>query len=160
MNRKYRREYAKQVARGEISIGIPQTKLVAKELVDYNGKKYDNVADYIDVMEKDCAKRMSGIATEMLYDAEIYACAANILIMLIAMEMTIGELKTVQKSYQKIIDKYNEAAEYLETVGLKAAYEGFKKDYNIELEFNDCELGWLWDEGEKILQRFKLRVGR
>ena len=89
--------------------------------------------------------RASRAACELAYDGEKYISIANILIMLYAMKMTVGELKTVQRSYQKILDNYNAAAEYVDRIGIRKAYEDFRQDYGIHLAFDDFDVNTMSD---------------
>jgi hypothetical protein len=57
MNRKDRRKYAKQVAKGEININNHQPgMLVPTEIKDYEGNRYTSIESYLDAMEKFTAK--------------------------------------------------------------------------------------------------------
>lgn len=160
MNRSQRRKYAKEVQRGTIGIiEKPKSQLVPTELIGYNGKRYKRLEDYLTDHEKDTAKECGEIAAEMLYNTEVYMGVANIMIMLTAIRMTVGNLKTVQKSYQKIIDTYNEASDYVDKLGVRGCYEELAKNYGISLEFDDCDLDWIHDEGEEIYKRFRVRIG-
>jgi len=161
MNRAERRRTARQVARGEIGVYEPPKKgLVATELVDYEGKRYKSINEYLEAMETQVCSQVSEIASQMLYETEIYMGAANIITMILAMEMTVGNLKTVQKSYQKIVDNYNEASDKMDADGIRKTYERLHEQYGVFLDFDDCDINWVCDNGEEILKRFRLKVGR
>ena len=160
MNRQERRRMAKEVAKGNIQPCKPQSKLVVPaELIDGNGKRYHSVMDYLDAMEKEIAQQCGNIAAQMLYDTEIYIAVSNIIMMLYATEKAVGNLKTVQKSYQKIIDNFNEASEWVDKVGIRKAYEEFRDKYGLQLEFDDADLDWISDQGETIRKKFRLKIG-
>ena len=161
MNRKQRRDYAKQVARGEIGIvEQPKTKLIVSELVDYKGRRYTDINKYLEVMEKATADQCARISWDILHDTEIYICVANILTMLLAIEKAIGNLKTVQNSYQKILDCYNECSDYVDYHGIRETYEELKRDYGISLNFDDCDLKVIQNAEEEVHKRFKIYIGR
>lgn len=153
MNRAERRRNAK--------LGMPvavQPRLVASGYVDHaTGKKYADVNDYLDDMEKTMASQAARIAADIMYHCENYICFANIIIMLIAMKMAVGNLKTVQKSYQKIIDNYNVASEYVDKIGIREAYNELKRDYDIDMEFDDFDINLPFEDEEHYKQlHFKL----
>lgn len=161
MNRKQRRDYARQVARGEIGISEkPKTQLVLSELIDHNGKRYNDLNKYLDAMEKDTAEQCAEIASKMLYETEVYIGVANILTFILAIERTIGNLKTVQNSYQKILDNYNDANDYLDARGIRETYNELKRDYGIHLDFEDCDISIMQNASEEVLKRFRLRIGK
>lgn len=160
MNRAERRRMSKAVAKGEVTItSKPQSRLMPTEIVASNGKRYTDVQKYLNDMEMDVAKQVSDIASEKLYESEIYIAVANIITMLYAMEMVVGDLKTVQKSYQRIIGKFNEASELIDKMGIREAYERFSEKYGVALSFDDCDLNWVYDNGEDFYRRFRLKVG-
>lgn len=94
---------------------------------------------------------------EMLYDAEDYMAIANIVIFLYSVKKTFGNLKTVQKGMQKLLDNYNEAAEYVDEIGIREAYEQLHDEYGVELMFNDFDLSTFFDN-EKQYERLKIRI--
>lgn len=94
---------------------------------------------------------------EMLYDAEDYMAIANIIIFLYSVKKTFGNLKTVQKGLQKLLDNYNEAAEYVDEIGIKQAYEELHNENGISLMFNDFDINTFFDN-EKQYERLKIRV--
>ena len=159
MNRAERRRAAKAVAKGEITISRPQPKIIPTEIRAANGKRYTDVEKYLNDMEMDVAKQVSDIASEKLYESEIYIAVANIITMLYAVDMVVGDLKTVQRSYQRIIGKINEASELIDQMGIREAYERFSEKYGVALNFDDCDLNWVYDNGEDFYRRFRLNVG-
>ena len=160
MNRAERRRAARQVAKGEIGImDKPKSRLMPAAIKDSDGKVYTDVESYLSAMETRTAKHCGDVAAELLYNSEIYICAANIIIMLYAMKMTVGSLKTVQKSMNRIVGNYNRASDYVDKIGIRAAYEELARDFGVQLEFDDCDMNWLWDEGESVQKRFRMRVG-
>ena len=94
---------------------------------------------------------------EMLYDAEDYMAIANIIIFLYSVKKTFGNLKTVQKGMQKLLDNYNEAAEYVDEIGIREAYEKLHDEYGVELMFNDFDVSTFFDN-EKQYERLKIRI--
>ena len=144
MNRAERRRMKKE--------GMPvatQPRLVMTGYVDdVTGKKYANINDYLNDMEKIMAEQAANVAAEIMYSCENYICFANIIIMLLAVKMTVGNLKTVQRSYQKIIENFNNASEYMDKIGIRNAYEELKRDYGIDMEFEDFDINLPFDDEE------------
>ena len=158
MNRAERRRQAKQVAKGELSVNYsPQLGLVGKYYSPYTKKKYDNLHDYIDDVEGVIARQAGEVTTEMLWNTETYMCAANIIIMLHAVNLAVGSLKTVQKSMQKIVNCYNAAAEYVDKTGIREAYEDLHNNYGVDIEFEDCDINTIFDD-EEIAKRLRFRL--
>ncbi len=163
MNRAERRRLAREADKKPIE---ERYKLVPVGYVNsVTGKRFSNVNDYINDCEKmiyndltDAFVRESGaVVSDLLYRAENYIAVANILIMLNAIESVVGNLKTVQKSYQKILEAYNKASEHVDTVGIRCAYEELARDYGIEMEFTDFDLNELWDD-ESLKRKISLNV--
>lgn len=160
MNRQERRQLKKE-KKYNGSIGFNNNKVaIPTGYIDHpTGKKFKTVDEYLDFMERELAQRASDIASKMLWDTEVYIGVANIIAMLYAVKMTVGDLKTVQKNYQKIIDNFNSAMDYVDKIGIRKAYEEFASDYGIQLEFDDCDMNWIDDNEEEIRKRFGLRIG-
>ena len=134
MNRAERRRYAKAVAKGEIKINeAPKSKLVPKALVDGHGKKYTNLEEYINAMEKEICDQCSEISSQMLYESEEHMGTANIVIMLYAVLFAFENLKTVQKNLGRVIGTYNDAVEYVDALGIKEAYDRLHERHGINL---------------------------
>ena len=87
----------------------------------------------IDEVSKNAAKVM----LEMLYDAEDYVAAANIIITLVAMKRTFGDLKTLPRRVDKFLEEYNTASEYVEEKGVVEAYKELSDEFNFIFSFND-----------------------
>lgn len=160
MNRQERRQLKREKRQnGLIGMGN-KAVMIPTGFIDHpTGKKFKTIDEYLDFMEQDIARRATDIASEMLWNTEVYISVANIIAMLYAVKMSVGELKTVQKNYQKIIDNFNNAMDYVDKTGIRKAYEEFASDYGIYLEFDDCDMDWVDDEGEAIRKKFKVRIG-
>ena len=87
----------------------------------------------IDEVSKNAAKVM----LEMLYDAEDYVAAANIIITLVAMKRAFGDLKTLPRRVDKFLEEYNTASEYVEEKGVVEAYKELSDEFNFIFSFND-----------------------
>lgn len=162
MNRAERRRQQKLIAKGEAAFTSSQ-RIIPKTIVTNDGTRYNSLEKWLRDMEEEQAvkacEKASQIASELLYETEIFMSVRNILTMLVAMDKTVGNLKTVQKSYQKIIDRFNEATEYIDKVGVKGCYEEFHRKYGLEMEFDEVDLDWVDDDGKEVYERFKLRIG-
>lgn len=163
MNRAERRRQAREAEKKPVE---DRYKLVPVGYINRKtGKRFTNVNDYINDMErciyKDLAdefvKQSGDVITDLLYKAENYIAVANILIMLYAIKFTIGDLKSVQHSYQRILRAYNKASDYVDEVGIRGAYEEMQRDYNVSFEFNDFNLDDLWDD-ELLKKKIMLNV--
>ena len=73
----------------------------------------------------------------MLYDAEDYVAAANIIITLVAMKRAFGDLKTLPRRVDKFLEEYNTASEYVEEKGVVEAYKELSDEFNFIFSFND-----------------------
>ena len=87
----------------------------------------------IDEVSKNAAKVM----LEMLYEAEDYVAAANIIITLVAMKRAFGDLKTLPRRVDKFLEEYNTASEYVEEKGVVEAYKELSDEFNFIFSFND-----------------------
>ena len=160
MNRQERRQLKRDLKHnGSIGLGTGKTVVQAGYIDHLTGEKFKTIDEYLDHMEINIAQQAGEVASEMLYDTEIYIAVANMIAMLYAVKMSVGELKTVQKNYQKIIDNFNSAMDLIDKNGIRKSYEEFAKEYGIHLEFDDCDMNWIEDKGESIRKKFKVRIG-
>lgn len=114
-----------------------------------------NLDPIIDDVSVEAAK----VLQELLYDAEDYIAVANIIIFLYSIEKTYGNLKTVQKNYQKLLDNYNEAAEHVDEIGIMEAYKQFHDKYGISIAFDDFDLNKVLSNQE-IFDKLKIRINK
>lgn len=133
--------------------------MVPTAIVTNDGSRYKSTEDWLEDMQRDTAAKASEIASNLLYEAEVYMSVANILAMLKATEMTVGNLKTVQRSYQKILNRFNQAADYIDKKGIRNTYNEFHEKYGLELEFEDVDMDWVDDDGKEVYERLKIRIG-
>ena len=163
MNRAERRRAAREAEKKPIE---ERYKLVPVGYVNpVTGKKFTNVNDYINDCERliyddltnAFVKKSGELISELLYKAENYIAVANILIMLNAIKSVVGNLKTVQKSYQKILEAYNDASDHVDMIGIREAYNEFARDHGIEFEFADFDLNELFDD-EMLKKKISLMV--
>lgn len=112
-----------------------------------------NLDQIIEKVSLEAAK----VSQEILYDAEDYIAIANIIIFLYSVEKTFGNLKTVQKGYQKLLENYNDAAEEVDEMGLREAYNRLHEKYGIELLFNDFDINNILDE-KATSEQLKIRL--
>ncbi len=107
--------------------------------------------DRVEEIWKDCIEQ----ANDILYRAENYMALANVLMMLKAVSMTFGDLKTVQKGMNRLIKNLNPAMQEIDRIGVKAAYDQLMREYGIgELEFEDFDINELWDSRQKEVKTF------
>ena len=136
---------------------------------DENGERYfdEEMAKYIDsralAMSKDMiSSSLIPEASRLLAEAECHIAVINVMIMLVAIERVVGNLKTVQRNYQRILDEgYEAGIEYVSEFGVRAVYEEFRARYGIEIEFDDIDINDLHDEQKYIaFLREALKSGR
>jgi hypothetical protein len=90
-----------------------------------------------DLIVDQVTQNAANVMLEMLYEAEDYMAAANIIIMLVAMKKTFGDLKTLPKRFDKLLDEYNIAAEYVDEKGVYEAYKELSDEFNFIFDFDD-----------------------
>lgn len=81
-------------------------------------------------------KKLIEESQEKLLKAEDYIAVANIMISLIAIKKTWG----FKKSNQRFIDNVNIAKDYLEKVGIEAAYKEIKDEMELTFEFDSIDI--------------------
>ena len=131
-----------------LSPRMPVGEIIGEAVREHNLVSKAEYNDYLDDMERTMATQAANVAADMMFDCENYICFANIIIMLYAVKKAVGSLKTVQKSYQKIIESYNDASDYVDKVGIKKAYEEFKSDFGIDMDFEDFDINLPFDNEE------------
>lgn len=90
-----------------------------------------------DLIIDQVTKNAADVMLNMLYEAEDYMAAANIIIMLVAIKDTFGDLKTLPKRIDKLLDNYNKASEYVDEKGVVEAYKELSDEFNFIFEFDD-----------------------
>lgn len=146
MNRKFRRMVEQGGRTKDTAV------VLKKEYYDTStGRWYSDVNQYIreevySRCEEVMKNRVMPEIGKMLAEGESYIAVINIMIMLVAIERTVGSLKTVQKSYQKILDAYNDALDYVDQNGAKEVYEEFHNRYGIAIDFDEMDLSEMLNE--------------
>lgn len=105
---------------------------------------------------KDCIEQTNDI----LYRAECYMAQANVIMMLYAVALTFGDLKTVQKGMNRLVKNLFPAQQYVDKVGIKTAFEELQAEYGVyDLEYEDFDINELWDYKEKEITTFCKLMG-
>lgn len=157
MRRKAERERAKaERPRGDVKTWT------AQQISQMTGVRVDSLLEWIDERALELRDEMAEAMTQLLWEAECYNAAANMIIMMFAIKKTFGSLKTVQKGMNRLIANVNDAADYVDSIGVKAAYEEITEEYGINgLAFEDFDINLIFDNrGMAMLasQKIKSRV--
>lgn len=114
-----------------------------KEQVEH---KVDFTYDRLQNMYREDVKRiqevLSDVCVEEYMKAEQYMMVGLTMISLKSLEMTFGNLKTVQKGMDKFIQNFTPAMEYVDRTGIMETYREMQERYGMnDLGFEDYE----WD---------------
>ena len=110
--------------------------LTMEQISKNTGVKIESLKAYLNAREQEIREELIKESQEKLWKAEDYIAVANIMISLIAIKKTWG----FKKSNQRFIDNVNFAKEYLEEVGIEAAYEEIKKEMELTFEFDSIDI--------------------
>lgn len=100
------------------------------------GVRIESLKTYLDAREQEMREELIKESQKKLWKAEDYIAVANIMISLIAIKKTWG----FKKSNQRFIDNVNIAKDYLEEVGIEAAYKEIKDEMELTFEFDSIDI--------------------
>lgn len=100
------------------------------------GVRIESLKTYLDAREQEMREELIKESQKKLWKAEDYIAVANIMISLIAIKKTWG----FKKSNQRFIDNVNIAKDYLEKVGIEAAYKEIKDEMELTFEFDSIDI--------------------
>lgn len=100
------------------------------------GVRIESLKTYLDSKEQEIREQLIKESQEKLWKAEDYIAVANIMISLIAIKKTWG----FKKSNQRFIENIEAATEYLEKVGIEAAYKEIKDEMELTFEFDSIDI--------------------
>lgn len=118
------------------------------QLSGYTGVKVQTLCDWLDARSIEMQDEMAGNMTRLLWEAEDYMATANIIIMLLAVQKTFGDLKTVQRRMGQLVGNLDASLEHVDKVGLKAAYEELEAA-GVCFAFDDFDINSLLDDPGK-----------
>lgn len=162
-NRAMRRKAERDKAKAEKPKGDTKD-WSAQQLSQMTGVRVQSLCEWLDARSIELRDELADAMTQLLWEAECYNASANMIIMLYAIKKTFGSLKTVQKGMDKLIANVNDAADYVDSIGVKAAYEEIMEEYGIKsLSFEDFDINLLFEnKGMAMLasKKIKDRVNR
>jgi hypothetical protein len=100
------------------------------------GVRIESLKAYLNAREQEIKEQLIKESQEKLWKAEDYIAVANIMISLIAIKKTWG----FKKSNQRFIENIEAATEYLEKVGIEAAYKEIKDEMELTFEFDSIDI--------------------
>lgn len=100
------------------------------------GVRIESLKTYLDSKEQEIREQLIKESQEKLWKAEDYIAVTNIMISLIAIKKTWG----FKKSNQRFIENIEAATEYLEKVGIEAAYKEIKDEMELTFEFDSIDI--------------------
>lgn len=116
-----------------------------EQIAKASGTKVEMVKMWVSAREKEMFDAFMKESQEKLWKAEDYIAVGNILISLYAIKMTWG----FTKANQRFLDNLNLAKDYVEKLGIKAAYQQAHKEMGIELEFDSIDINKEFGFGEE-----------
>lgn len=107
-----------------------------ESLKAYLNAREQEMREELAMETEEIRKELIKESQEKLLKAEDYIAVANIMISLIAIKKTWG----FKKSNQRFIDNVNIAKDYLEKVGIEAAYKEIKDEMELTFEFDSIDI--------------------
>lgn len=107
-----------------------------ESLKAYLNAREQEMREELAIESEKIRKELIKESQEKLLKAEDYIAVANIMISLIAIKKTWG----FKKSNQRFIDNVNIAKDYLEKVGIEAAYKEIKDEMELTFEFDSIDI--------------------
>lgn len=95
--------------------------------------------------------------TQLLWEAENNTCYINTLLMLMTVEKTFGELKTVQKGMEKLLQNMGPCLDRIQQEGPKKCFAELMEKYDIgEIEFDTFAENELFDKETRLALTIQL----
>ena len=159
MNRAERRRQQKEKAKvaeryQKVAPWMPADQVRNK--VDF---AYDRVSAMYEKDMKSMQDALSQICADELLKAEQYMMVGLVMISLKSLELTFGNLKTVQKGMDKFLQNFGKATDYVDSTGIMATYRDLQDKYGLgDLGFEDFE--YPMDGIERIWQNNEQKVSQ
>lgn len=125
---------------------------------------YDRLQDMYKEDIEHIKKGMSDICAEELLKGEQYMMVGLTMVALKSLEMTFGDLKTVQKGMGRFLRNFNQAIEYVDSTGIMETYRELQVKYGLgDLGFEDYaydinNIQSIWDNKEQKVSDLLLEV--
>lgn len=105
-------------------------------------------------VEEELNSRMDALMRAMeetVVILESQVCKTNIILFLRAVEKTFGNLKTVQKGWQKLIENYSAAVEEAEQIGMLTLSKAVDENTGLDYEVEDIDYGEVYKYWETAI---------
>lgn len=122
--------------KSQIPAPINPAGFTMEQISKNTGVKIESLKVYLNAREQEMREELIKESQEKLWRAEDYIAVANIMISLIAIKKTWG----FKKSNQRFINNVNVAKDYLEKVGIEAAYKEIKDEMELTFEFDSVDI--------------------
>lgn len=156
IERKLRRKAEREKAKKERQANIANK--TAPQISQETGVSLETIYTWLETMAQKMEVEMSGNMAKLLWEGEEYMAAVNMVIMLHAVLMTFGDLKTVKKGMARLVRNVNPAIDKVDEMGTKKAFEALH-EYGVDFEMEGFDINSLFDDPGKtknILQRMRL----
>lgn len=94
-------------------------------------------------VDEETQRRVNAIldaVTITLREMERQVCLANVIICLKAVDKTLGQLKTTQKSWAKLLDNYSAVVDEVNENGMETVCNDVKKKLCVDFELEETDL--------------------
>ena len=125
-----------KIQKNSIPAPLNVTNFTMEQISRQTGVRIESLKAYLNAREQEIKEQLIKESQEKLWKAEDYIAVANIMISLIAIKKTWG----FKKSNQRFIENIEAATEYLEKVGIEAAYKEIKDEMELTFEFDSIDI--------------------
>lgn len=125
-----------KIQKDSIPAPLNVTNFTMEQISRQTGVRIESLKAYLNAREQEIKEQLIKESQEKLWKAEDYIAVANIMISLIAIKKTWG----FKKSNQRFIENIEAATEYLEKVGIEAAYKEIKDEMELTFEFDSIDI--------------------
>jgi hypothetical protein len=125
-----------KIQKNSIPAPLNVTNFTMEQISRQTGVRIESLKTYLNAREQEIKEQLIKESQEKLWKAEDYIAVANIMISLIAIKKTWG----FKKSNQRFIENIEAATEYLEKVGIEAAYKEIKDEMELTFEFDSIDI--------------------
>lgn len=124
----------------------------------YDDEQVKQVAlEWLEDQYNTLTEQMAEDTTQILWEAENNTAYINTLLMLMTVEKTFGELKTVQKGMTKLLQNMGPCLERIQQEGPKKCFAELVEKYDIgEIEFDTFEENELFDKEARLALTIQL----
>jgi hypothetical protein len=115
------------------TIPLNLTNYQLDQISALTGAKIDSLRAWTEAREREIREAAIEEYTEKLHRSEDHASFVNLLISMYAIKMTWG----FTKSQARFVENLNRAQEYVESVGIREAFDQIMRECGTLLEFDD-----------------------